>query len=209
MLEGSSVGDGYKGLGLCRILESCFSQAHPTLTATQLKFNHFTQNNSQHVSLLLLQLQLLRLLRLLLLLFLRRRSQPENEPLTSLDANLCAALNAPLEACSEHDVIQQHLGQIWSASTSEHLTAASDSCAARKDDGCWRSTGPEDSFWAVTVLGIPDSIANQSNHLDVSSKNPYFISRLRKNGRVTTIIFSWTMVHRMTPHWCTRPSCTC
>ena len=109
---GTSVGDGYKGLAVHRILESCFSQAHPTSTTTQLKVNNFTRHNSQHVSLLLLQLQLLRLLRLLLLLFLRRRSQPEKQRLTALCANLRAALNAPLEACSDCDVIQQHLRQI-------------------------------------------------------------------------------------------------
>merc|ERR1712000_388808 len=81
-------------------------------------------NTTVNMSPFLLQLQLLRLLRLLLLLFLR-------------------PLNAPLEACSDCDVIQQHLRQIRSVSTLEHTAAAKakDNCAERKDDGCWRSTG--------------------------------------------------------------------
>ena len=165
---GTSVGDGYKGLAVHRILESCFSQAHPTSTTTQLKVNNFTQHNSQHVSLLLLQLQLLRLLRLLLLLFLRRRSQPEKQRLTALCANLRAALNAPLEACSDCDVIQQHLRQIGSVSTLEHTAAAKakDNCAERKDDGCWRSTGSGGFILAGHGARIPESIAiNQTTSM--------------------------------------------
>merc|ERR1712000_243885 len=145
-------------------------EAHPTSTTTQPKVNNFTQHNSQHVSLLLLQLQLLRLLRLLLLPFLR-------------------PLNAPLEACSDCDVIQQHLRQIGSVSTLEHTAAAKakDNCAERKDDGCWRSTGSGGFILAGHGARIPESIAiNQTTSMFLPRQKktpPCFLKKKKKKKK--------------------------
>merc|ERR1712000_285734 len=150
-------------------------EAHPTSTTTQLKVNNFTQHNSQHVSLLLLQLQLLRLLRLLLLLFLR-------------------PLNAPLEACSDCDVIQQHLRQIGSVSTLEHTAAAK--AQVTVDGAGFSSSGiltvVVAGLGALFLLSFPDKAGSRSLRFLTDDEQKCIIMRVNADrGDADLTKFEW------------------
>merc|ERR1712000_577705 len=97
---------------------------------------------------------------------------------------LLRPLNAPLEACIDCDVIQQHLRQIGSVSTLEHTAAAKakDNCAERKDDGCWRPTGSGGFILAGHGARIPESIA-------INQTTSMFLPTQKKKKKKTPPLF--------------------